>query len=398
MSHRFHRHLLFLLWLILSGLPAMGDAATDIDATGDIPAKPTDSLLTAGCAEHMDSTGTGTAGQEQKRPRKLNIFKQFIKSFDDIDTTYIVPNYYNYAAMVQNTNFFQMYRFRATSDDGHIQTIKMVPRPSFRIGPYFGWRWIFLGYTFDMRHPSQAGEKTELSLSLYSSMLGVDMMYIRNKGNFNIRRVRGFGDTDDMVRELSFDGAETYTAGLNLYYVFNHRRFSYPAAFAQSTVQRRSQGSWMAGFRYDSQRIKVDWDRLPPSLLHPSSPTSVGLLPEMRVPSISYRNYSLSVGYAYNWVFAPRFLFSISLSPSIGLKSIKGERMTSDTFWTNVKNFNIDFIARSGLVWNTNQFFAGVSAITHFYDFRRDRFTINNMVNYVNLYVGFNFNKRKQYR
>lgn len=395
MLHNIPHNSFYLLWLILLWLPG-GRVCAYGNSSGpeDVYISTIDSMPTG---EALDSIGPEPVDERKGWTGKMNIFKQFIKSFDDIDTTYIVPNYYNYAAMAQNTNFFQMYRFRATSDEGHVQTIQMAPRPSFRVGPYFGWRWIFLGYTFDMSHPSQAGEKTEFNLSLYSSMLGIDLVYIRNKGDFSIRRVRGFGDMDDVVRHVSFDGAETYTAGLNLYYVFNHRRFSYPAAFAQSTVQRRSQGSWMAGFRYDSQKIKIDWDRLPSELLTPSS-TSVGLLREMRVPSVNYRNYSLSVGYAYNWVFAPRFLFSISLSPSLGFKSIKGERMTSDTFWTNVKNFNVDFIARGALVWNNNQVFAGLSAITHFYDFRRDRFTINNMVNYVNIYVGFNFNKRKQYR
>lgn len=43
---------------------------------------------------------------------------------------------------------------------------------------------------------------------------------------------------------------------LNLtgYYTFNHRRFSYPAAFTQSYIQRRSAGSWLAGISYQSSR------------------------------------------------------------------------------------------------------------------------------------------------
>lgn len=50
--------------------------------------------------------------------------------------------------------------------------------------------------------------------------------------------------------------------GFNLYYIFNHRKFSYPAAYAQSTVQRRSAGSWLAGIGYTRHTLEVDWEKL----------------------------------------------------------------------------------------------------------------------------------------
>lgn len=388
-----------LCWLFLLSLWGMAGAVAFAQSDGAVA----DTLGRADVAA-ADSLVTDTAivKDKEKFSAKLvrtgNIFVRFVKSFNDMDTTYIVPNYYNYAAMLQNTNFLQVYRLKAVRDDGHTQTIHMSPKPSFRIGPYFGWRWIFLGYTFDISHPSSAGKTTELSLSLYSSMLGVDLMYIKNKGDFTIRKVSGFGEQDNLVRGVSFTGADTYTAGINLYYVFNHKRFSYPAAFAQSTVQRKSCGSWMMGFRYDSQRLEFDYNQLPGALLNPSGEDNPGLIDEMKISKVSYRNYSLSVGYAYNWVFAPRFLFSVSVAPSFGIKQASGERITGDSFLDNVKNFNVDFIGRGALVWNNNRWFAGVSAVSHFYVYSKERFSMTNNVNYVNVYVGFNFNKRKQYR
>ena len=160
-----------------------------------------------------------------------NIFVRFVRSFNDMDTTYIIPNYYNYTAMVQNTNFRQDFRLRGTSEDDLTQLIHLSPAPAFKIGPYFGWRWIFLGYTFDVGHPKQAGKTTEFNLSLYSSMLGVDLVYIKNKSDFKIKRVDGFGTTK--MNNVSFGGFDTYTACINAYYVFNHTRFSYPAAQTQ---------------------------------------------------------------------------------------------------------------------------------------------------------------------
>ena len=39
------------------------------------------------------------------------------------------------------------------------------------------------------------------------------------------------------------------TLNVNAFYVFNYRRFSYPAAFSQSYIQRRSAGSFLLAIR-----------------------------------------------------------------------------------------------------------------------------------------------------
>lgn len=352
-----------------------------------------DSLRPSAVDTALADSDASRAEMIKKKIKKTGgIIYRFIKNFDDYDTDYIQPNYYNYTAMLQNTNFYQMYSLRGQSADGISQSIQMSPSPSFKIGPYFGWRWIFLGYTMDMGHPKKAGKTSEFNLSLYSSMLGGDFVYIRNGGDFKIKKVRGFADdVAGQVRNADFSGLETKTISLNLYYVFNHRHFSYPAAFSQSTVQRKSCGSWMLGVRFDRQRMDFDYLGLPPSL-------AAGLIDEMKVSSVDYYNYSISGGYAYNWVFAPRWLFSASASPSIGYKKANGEKVSGEALWVNMKNFNFDFIFRAGLVWNNSKWFAGASLVSHLYDYRRDRFALTNSINYLNIYVGFCFNRKRQYR
>ncbi|HRF86510.1 MAG TPA: DUF4421 family protein, partial [Alloprevotella sp.] len=125
---------------------------------------------------------------KEKIKRTGSLLYKIVKSFDDYDTDYISPNYYNYTAMLQNTNFYQTYRMAAKDKKGNEQAIHMAPGPTLKLGPYLGWRWIFLGYTFDIGHPQRATKTTEFNLSLYSSMLGIDLVYIRNKGDFTLRK------------------------------------------------------------------------------------------------------------------------------------------------------------------------------------------------------------------
>ncbi|MDY5087683.1 MAG: DUF4421 domain-containing protein, partial [Alloprevotella sp.] len=264
----------------------------------------------------------------------------------------------------------------------------------------FGWRWLFLGYTFDVANHGGVAKSQEMSLSLYSSMIGVDLVYVKNDGLFTIRRARGFGD--DVARAVEgskFSGIDSYTSSVNVYYVFNHRRFSYPAAYAQSTVQRRSQGSWVLGLCYSHNRMEMDYRRLPSALITPiDNEGHTPLIDEMKVERTDYKSYTISGGYAYNWVFAPKWLFSISATPAFGLRHSKGERMNTDDLWVSMKRFNFDFIGRVGLVWNNSKYFAGLSAVTHIYDYKKEGYSLSNMVNYVNVYVGFMFARKSQYR
>lgn len=352
---------------------------------------------------HSDDDSIGTVQQPEpsytsdKKKRRGNIFVRFFKNFNDYDTTYIEPQHYNFAAMVQNTNTFQSYHLSARDESGHRQSLSMRPAPSLKVGPYFGWRWIFLGYTFDVAHLGTPAKKSEFNLSLYSAMLGLDLLYVKNSGDFKLGSTHGFeGIGKHDFKGYSFDGLDTYTASASAYYVFNHRRFSYPAAFSQSTVQRKSCGSWLLGMRYDRQHMEFDYTQLPEGLI--GSHDNELIMDELKWNQIDYRAFSVCGGYAYNWVFAPGWLLGISAMPAIGFKVAKGKRLRGDELFVSLKNLNFDCISRLGIVWNNTRCFAGLSLIAHMYNYTKGRLTLTNGMNYLNLYVGFNFNKKKEYR
>ena len=71
-----------------------------------------------------------------------------LQSLNNVDTTYIEPQRYNFTVMLQNTNTYEVYRLKTR--DG--LSITLAPEVTVRVGPYFGWRWIFFGYTVDVKH------------------------------------------------------------------------------------------------------------------------------------------------------------------------------------------------------------------------------------------------------
>ncbi|MBO5703385.1 MAG: DUF4421 domain-containing protein [Bacteroidaceae bacterium] len=342
--------------------------------------------------------GDLTQGIERVAENVVQDVKRKVKDLDEYDKNYIEPNYYNYAAMLQNTNYWQQYRFTAENEKGQLQSINISPRPAFKVGPYFGWRWLFLGYTMDVSNFGQAKKNTEFNLALYSAKVGCDLIYIKNKADFKIGNISGFdGLRDDAFNGYDFDGMKSYSTMVNVYYVFNNRHFSYPAAYAQSTVQRISAGSFILGLRYDHHKMHFNHLYLPYDLRFDNQGNE-RLFPELKTDRIKYYNIGVSFGYAYNWVPCKNLLLNISLMPALGYKKTIGEPWDKEVLINDVRSLNIDFTGRAALVWNNSKYFAGTSFVTYGYGYKKASFNFRNFISYLNFYVGFNFNRKSQYR
>lgn len=100
-------------------------------------------------------------------------------------------------------------------------------------------------------------QRNRIDLSLYSSKLGVDIFYRRTGNNYKIHKINGFPEDIPANYSENFNGIKVDIRGLNLYYIFNNRKFSYPAAFSQSTNQRRNAGSFIAGFPFQNTILSL---------------------------------------------------------------------------------------------------------------------------------------------
>ena len=326
---------------------------------------------------------------------KPSAFKRAIKkfmNFSDFDTLYISPNRYNYALMATHFSNFEYYS--VTSEFPQPQKLSFSPNPHNKIGLYFGWRWIFLGWSVDIddiyRKTNRKNKWTEFDLSLYSSKLGVDIFYRRTGNNYKIHKIRGFYDEIPSDYSEDFSGLKVDIKGLNLYYIFNNRKFSYPAAFSQSTNQRRNAGTFIAGFSISKHNLDFDYQQLPAYIQERMNPG-------MKVNKIKYTNANISFGYAYNWVFARNCLACLSLTPAIAYKASDVDAETQEgKAWYS--KFNLDFLLRAGVVYNNGKYFVGTSFVGKNYNYHRNNFSLDNGFGTLQVYVGFNFHLRKEYR
>lgn len=307
------------------------------------------------------------------------------------DSNYIDVQNYNWCAELQLTSRFEVYEIDA-ENSFHL---KLSPHWRTRIGPFFGWRWAFLGYNFDLKSIFINSEDTDLGGSVYSAAFGLDLFYRRVGGNYNIREFSyGGNDYSDILRDKTVNGIRIGMTRVSFYYILNYKRYSHQAAFSQTNRQLRSAGSPILGFSYAHNSVALDWEKLNASVV---SGANIATLPNM-FQTIKNDEYSLTGGYAYNWVFAKNWLAAGEITGSLGYlihhSDVKDEQHSSlldqiDSFYR--KNIAFNSSLRLALLWNNGPWFAGTQSILFSYQYGNGSVMTRNLMGSVYLYVGCNF-------
>ena len=180
----------------------------------------------------------------------------------------------------------------------------------------------------------------ELNFNSYGKRFGFDVIY-QDAKNFT-----GWHDHDGMERiKLPADMLKVKTLNVNAFYVFNSSRFSYPAAFSQSYIQRRSAGSFLLAASGQGQHASLDWEQ------------------EMQ---LKVTNIGIGAGYGYNYVPRQGWLLHISALPTFIVYS-----KTSMTFGDNRVPLHYHFpeaiiTGRGAAVYQWRNKFAGLSMVFNF--------------------------------
>ncbi len=185
----------------------------------------------------------------------------------------------------------------------------------------------------------------EFNLNYYGSRFSLDLSYQRSEslsGDFH-------GDSGD--KRLESGEATLKVLNLVGYYTFNHRRFSYPAAFNQSYIQRRSAGSWLIGISYQGGSIRTNDD-----LKQRASDA-----PEI---TIEFGHIGLGGGYGYNLVLGRKWLLHASLLPTVVVYNRNKMILNGEDKEAQHVRFNMIFNERLAVVYNFSmRYFAGATLV-----------------------------------
>lgn len=203
------------------------------------------------------------------------------------------------------------------------------------------YRGISLGFAINPAKLAGKSKDNEINLVSYGNKFGFDASYLSSKtysGHFIVNDVKNPIDKGMVSQEA---------INFSAYYAFNGKRFSTPAAFTQSYIQKKSAGSVMVGLSFDGQKGEVEGNE------------TIGS------DKIKLKIFELGIGagYGYNFVLGKRWLIHISSVPTFDVL-VKSHITEGDQRLNMSYKFpSVIVTARGALVYSWKQKFTGASMV-----------------------------------
>ena len=236
------------------------------------------------------------------------------------------------------------------------------------VGSYTG---ITLAMTFNPGALVGWYKDYEFNTNEYYNRMGVDIIYQRAK-NF-----RGWTKDETGIRnQIPKDMVSMRYFNFNYYYAFNHRRFSYPAAFCHSYIQKKSAGSFMLGGSFQWEKLHIT-----------AAPESGDMMHRLKMA-----NLGIGAGYGYNFAMKNNWLLHMSALPTLVIYS--HTKAWSNNNENSMKYQFPEFIltGRLALVHNFGRYYAGGTMIFNYTAIgHRTQLRIHNNKWRMRLFVGFRF-------
>lgn len=256
-----------------------------------------------------------------------------------IDTAYVVRPQTNWTVRARLNVSGAEIETRGTDNGQHFKSEMEANRKTTLS---FGVSYLGLSLNASLNPSKMAGKyhDYELNLNCYGRRLGFDVIY-QDAKNFT-----GRYDQEGMEpMELPDGMLKVETLNLNAYYAFNSRRFSYPAAFSQSYIQRRSAGSFLLAASGMSQHATFDGEQ------------------EM---NLKMTNIGVGAGYGYNFVPARGWLLHISSLPTFIIYSKTSMTAGPDRMSLRYHFPEVIITGRGAVVYQWSNKFLGISMVFNY--------------------------------
>lgn len=197
--------------------------------------------------------------QAQKSPLLKKAY-QFLIQPENVDTTRIYqPSRACFSLGVftteQKAGFDVDVHFKLTKSDGTIvpglSQYSLSEDLCDKLGFEIAYGNASLSYSFELGSKS-ALKKNSFEFNMLGRTWGVGVEYFKISNPFmNSLTLGEVGDEDFFqYKTITKEGAYLRSLYIDGYYVFNNKRFAYPAAYKIGMIQRHTAGSWLVTARY----------------------------------------------------------------------------------------------------------------------------------------------------
>lgn len=305
----------------------------------------------------------------------LNVYNWGDKTFNSYNPDYVVATGKNWKIMGKSYNWMEF----STMMFPHNSFLTMHSDVYTDAGAYLSFMAVSIGYMFNVNEIlGRPTSRHTFSLDFTCYRFSGSFVQQSSHGGMTITR---FGDYNEgHTISPKFNDVDIKSTTGDIYYFFNHRKYSRAAAYCYSKYQLRSAGSWIAGLSFARQSIQMDFKNLPPDML-------VSLPLPTPNYSFRYNDYTLLGGYGYNWVLKPRrWLINATGMVAVGFKH-SFEDATDGRRNLVANNFKLS----TSVVYNHKALFASLQARMDGFLYYNSNFTFFNSFSTLSLNVGARF-------
>ncbi len=306
----------------------------------------------------------------------LNIYDWGDKTFNSYDSTYVVGVGKNWKITGKSYNWMESYMMMFSLKGS--KTLHMLSDMYYDVGAYLSFMALSIGYTAKVNDFLAGGSKnrTNINFNFTCSRIYANLDIMKTSGNAKITHFGGYKEHLPM----DFNNVDHKTLSGEAFYIFNFNRYSHAAAYCYSKYQLQSAGSWLLGFSFNHQNIKLDFSSLPSDMK--------AALPDLEDwYHYRYTDYSVCGGIAHNWVLHPkRWLINATVFPAFGYR-----HSYHDSTDSRKSLLATSLHARFAVVYNHRALFASLGGRVDGHLYYNSRYTFFNSVESLSLVVGARF-------
>lgn len=307
----------------------------------------------------------------------LNVYDWGDRTFNSYDPEYVVGSGTNWKIMAKNYNWMESYMMLFSARSREMLHIRSDIHND--LGVYVSFMAVSIGYTAKLnslinKTPSNS---RNFNFNFTCSRFSFNLDLTSTKGD---TRITHFGGYKGNLLPLKFNDISHKSTSGELYYFFNHRKYSQAAAYSFSKYQLKNAGTWIVGFAFTKQDIRMDFANLPQEFKE-----ALPLVDDNY--RFRYADYGLLGGYAQNWVLSPRrWLINLTVMPSIGYR-----HSYTDSSEGKKRMLASNIRARFALVYNHKALFVSLNGRIDSNIYFNSKYTFFNSIESLSLIVGARF-------
>lgn len=283
------------------------------------------------------------------------------------DTLYIAKPRQRWTIKLRGNLSGNTIHSEGKNDDTDFST-KLNAEMKATLGASVSYRGFTLGVALNPTKLAGKNKDFEFNMNSYGRRFGVDLVYL-DANTYN-------GETQHGDDKLDIGSGDVRLKMLtaSAYYAFNHRRFSFPAAFTQSQLQLRSCGTWL----------------LAASLIAGKMSSRRGIVGYDTAADMSLFHLAVGGGYAYNFVTRHNWLIHLSATPQLVVMERNRTTVGDERKGTPFRFPNLTNVGRLAFVNFHGSQFYGLSAVISMWNLGDyDTLRMENVKWRVRLFYGF---------